>query len=1381
MADVDDDAASAGLPARPPRTILHVMDPATPSEFRGWHPPAAPRGDPPGVVTPSPVVVDPAVPAVAPPSYRDALSSAVGPVPPRSREETVVLPPPVSLDDAWLTAPARHTSPRSSVPASRAPSVSQGGNRYAELDDNTTEPPEMEEEPNEPEPDDDGTDIGTTQRTKSTDVFATAMGMNSPGWHKLKGTYGYDTTDGLVRALRDHDGFAVTKDALNVDGTPLTTDETAVLTMVQGQIGEMDKAGEDPFDMLRDLDHDQWKMWKTYTTPVYSAKAAPPPVGIPAKRTLSVPDDTPSRHYGDIGLDEPTSNKPAGATTWSRIHRRDTNRTDDNPREESDQSRWRRHHSTQRMRHHTNSPPRGRYGEHRSTTSARTPETWSDRGPPHSHDTAKVPNTGRGTTYGHGWNTSELGSYRYTTTPDMGNHGYTSGTGRNREPPPTVDGDGNPIMAKRTTLIQRKVQADKITRFDGQPEHFERFKYQFQIQLGFRQISYLVETRLVRTWVNTPDKTSPDIAAILPPHLRYYDQVHQDNEILFNLIGLAIGNSSVRHFVNAVIEGGGEPDGIAMWHKLLQQFWNEDGAHLRKIELLQILGTPLEKGETMEVFLNRMDRAYGQVCNLCHIPATLLSRLDDEFKLWLLAQIRDPTYVETKERLRDDIQRLRLPDLMHRLRSTARNRRAEAITLARRRAHLALPYPVKGGDTTVSANIVRRIAPDKWKGLDADIQRVISELRQENAIVVKQSSILVTLMTTKKIPIPLEYTELQERLNRMNRQDEQKSEQGHTGTTTALVPKQYSKRANIAYQEPPNHNMDMEMFSSTYSDNGVQDIYSDSEAEEEPRNVQANLSAREVTILLAGSSEENHHTMTVIDGGADTCVLGVGWRPISMTVRKAHVTGFDNRCKTANALPIGSAVTMVDTEDGPVMLLVHEAVINEGGISLLSSFQIRDYGLVVDDTGKMHGGEPRLQIDDDRYIQLDTKRGLTVCHTRLPDDTELQKHTPYTITGDDVWDPRKYDNDTDQKQAYIHSMTVGENDRVVHPEDDVLTVLHVTSEKPQDQPKNPGRSKQASYSFTRLDKDDIQALVPKFIYRPKEIIEQTLRNTTALAKGEMRAPLRRHLRSRFPQLNVRRINETVASDTLFGTEQALGGYTCAQLFVGVQSKRVDVYAMRSEADGTTALQDYIRMVGAPKTLRTDNSKMQLGQAWQRILRRMLIKGETTEPHHPWQNYAERVIGTLKRQVNTLLDRTGAPDRLWMLALEHVAYVWNHTSQESDNGATPIQMHSGDTPDISALLMFEFFEPVFYYDPTHPFPESKESIGRFVGVAEHVGDALCYKILVEKSQTVLHRSVVRPAEDQSRNNKRVFNQAVRRTGVRFQPQRSASPALPFGIR
>ena len=81
-----------------------------------------------------------------------------------------------------------------------------------------------------------------------------------------------------------------------------------------------------------------------------------------------------------------------------------------------------------------------------------------------------------------------------------------------------------------------------------------------------------------------------------------------------------------------------------------------------------------------------------------------------------------------------------------------------------------------------------------------------------------------------------------------------------------------------------------------------------------------------------------------------------------------------------------------------------------------------------------------------------------------------------------------------------------------------------------------------------------------------------------------------------------------------------------------------------------------------------------------------------------------------------MDRTKTPGDLWYLATEYSAYLLNHLAMKPLDWKTPIEVATGNTPDISNLLQFHWYQKVYYYDPSASFPASKEKIGRFVGVA-----------------------------------------------------------------
>jgi transposase InsO family protein len=168
-------------------------------------------------------------------------------------------------------------------------------------------------------------------------------------------------------------------------------------------------------------------------------------------------------------------------------------------------------------------------------------------------------------------------------------------------------------------------------------------------------------------------------------------------------------------------------------------------------------------------------------------------------------------------------------------------------------------------------------------------------------------------------------------------------------------------------------------------------------------------------------------------------------------------------------------------------------------------------------------------------------------------------------------------------------------------------------------------------------------------------------------------------------LNRCRLAEEFATDTWFASVTALGGIDCTQLFVGLKSSFTATYGMSNEAQGSIALEDFIREYGAPYHLRSDNSKMQTGHLFTSICRRYNISQSWTEPHHQQQNPAERRIQDIKRVVNQILDRSGAPEELWFLCTEYIVYLLNRTSLLAINGKTAIEvMTGGDTRHLKFI-------------------------------------------------------------------------------------------------
>ena len=92
----------------------------------------------------------------------------------------------------------------------------------------------------------------------------------------------------------------------------------------------------------------------------------------------------------------------------------------------------------------------------------------------------------------------------------------------------------------------------------------------------------------------------------------------------------------------------------------------------------------------------------------------------------------------------------------------------------------------------------------------------------------------------------------------------------------------------------------------------------------------------------------------------------------------------------------------------------------------------------------------------------------------------------------------------------------------------------------------------------------------------------------------------------------------------------------------------------------------------------------------------------------------------------------------------MCYLLNNIACTALDGKIYKLALTGKTPDISIILLFTFYQPVFYATNDQKFPsESEERAGYWVGFGEHCGDAMTHKILDHDTQKIIYRSAVRP--------------------------------------
>jgi hypothetical protein len=113
-----------------------------------------------------------------------------------------------------------------------------------------------------------------------------------------------------------------------------------------------------------------------------------------------------------------------------------------------------------------------------------------------------------------------------------------------------------------------------------------------------------------------------------------------------------------------------------------------------------------------------------------------------------------------------------------------------------------------------------------------------------------------------------------------------------------------------------------------------------------------------------------------------------------------------------------------------------------------------------------------------------------------------------------------------------------------------------------------------------------------------------------------------------------------------------------QRYCGTTSLIKAIFPIRNKSEMPITLLDFIRKLGAPKGLFSDNDKVQIGKTIQTILCMYCIDNIQSKPHHQHQNPAERRIQDINKVSNHIMDRAGTPSKFWLLSPLHTVYILN---------------------------------------------------------------------------------------------------------------------------
>ena len=471
-----------------------------------------------------------------------------------------------------------------------------------------------------------------------------------------------------------------------------------------------------------------------------------------------------------------------------------------------------------------------------------------------------------------------------------------------------------------------------------------------------------------------------------------------------------------------------------------------------------------------------------------------------------------------------------------------------------------------------------------------------------------------------------------------------------------------------------------------------------------------------------------------MDRGANGGILGCDANVILIHTREVDVTGIDNH--ELNALKLVDASAKVITQLGPAIVILRQYAYHGRDRSIHSAGQIEHYKNTVNDRSMKVGGSQHVRTNEGYILPLDIINGLPYLKMTPNTDQEFEELPHLVLAGGNQWDPRVLDHNltdradwfttlkdfdeglmttpfdaygnyksrTPDEEIVVAPPILDNDDDMIGPADfraafhdasnlDLLYTLMEQTTEPykcyENETIKPRETKPVKVNYKKYR--------PYFLHVSEDKVRHTFKSTTQFATNVMSGHnIVQTIKSPYPALNVRRQNEPVASDTIFAEVAAIGtgGQTMAQLFIGRKSLIIDVYGMSTEKQFVNTLEDVIRKRGAMDKLITDSAAVEVSKRVLDILRALCIDGWQSEANYQHQNFAEHRWKHIKHCHQWFMNWRNVDANAWLLLLEWIADVMNHTAEESLGWKPPLQTLTGQTIDISIMLYFLFWDVVY---------------------------------------------------------------------------------------
>jgi hypothetical protein len=496
-----------------------------------------------------------------------------------------------------------------------------------------------------------------------------------------------------------------------------------------------------------------------------------------------------------------------------------------------------------------------------------------------------------------------------------------------------------------------------------------------------------------------------------------------------------------------------------------------------------------------------------------------------------------------------------------------------------------------------------------------------------------------------------------------------------------------------------------------------------------------------------------------------------------MTNRTADVYPYDSSYKPMTNIPIVTGATAWDDPNTNItyILVIHEGLYYGTQLdhTLLNPNQLRHYGIGYWDNPYDKSHNLEIEISTDTTIEL-YKTGTRICFdSRVPTLDELNSCIHINLTSNEPWNPNEvvlgkvssqspvtpndfkiqikstkaqteYDNsfhyyDPTSDEALLHET----NPILVNLKELIIQSTHVNNGLIPDEVP----SRRTFVSNKRHGKKTADSIAELWCIGPKRA-KATLNATTQRGIRSAILPLSRRYRAD-RMYNLKRLNGRFATDTLYADIKSLNQHKYAQMFTHKNGFAVCYPIDRLLGNHLGyAFRDFIHDYGIPEHLTMDGASNQTGSntMFMQLIRKHNIKHHVSSPRRANENPAEGSIREVKKRWYRVMKKMNVPHRLWDFGLIWICETGNLTVSSSRyaNGRTPLEIITGETPDISEYLDFTFYDWVIYNNNAGL---GENCLGRWLGVSHKVGQLMSYWVLTIAGNVISCVDVQRLTNDE----------------------------------